>query len=49
MLWHPGLYAEGLVAWARGDDGIDAQAAAFRVAHTLSLVERALAPKGYRG
>ena len=49
MLTHPGLYAEGLRSLVRGEDGVDAQAAAYRIAHTLSLLERALAPKGYSG
>jgi hypothetical protein len=49
MFNHPGLYAEGLLSWARGDEDIEAQAAAYRVAHTLLLIERTLAAKGYHG
>jgi sirohydrochlorin ferrochelatase len=49
MVNRPGLYASGLLAWARGEDTPEVQAAVYRVARTLQLVESALRPKGERG
>jgi len=41
----PGILAECLLAWADGEEGEDAKAAAFVVAETILLVRSALKPK----
>jgi len=43
MHLRPGLLADGLLAWSRGDfDSVEAQAAAYRVARMIQN----LSPKG---
>jgi|GEM_PF-5688572 hypothetical protein len=38
----PGRFASGLLAWSRGEDDVETQAAAVRLATVLLLVEAAL-------
>jgi hypothetical protein len=42
MRTRPGRLAGGLVAWSRGEEDAEAQAAAVRVASVLLLIEHAL-------
>jgi len=49
MYLDPGLYAEGLLAAARGEYTVESRAAATRLAHAFLLLEHTLAKKEYRG